>query len=77
AEKDLQIRGPGEFLGTRQAGFANSLRMASITDVKLIEKARAQAQAVFEKDADLSQSEHKLLAESLGRFWGEGKGDVS
>lgn len=77
AEKDLQIRGPGEFLGTRQAGFASSLRMASITDVKLIEKARAQAQAVFEKDADLSQPEHKLLAESLGRFWGEGKGDVS
>jgi len=77
AEKDLQIRGPGEFLGTRQSGYASSLRMASITDVKLIEKARVQAQAVFEKDADLSQPEHKLLAESLGRFWGEGKGDVS
>jgi ATP-dependent DNA helicase RecG len=77
AEKDLQIRGPGEFLGTRQAGFASGLRMASITDVKLIEKARTQAQAVFEKDADLSQPEHKLLAEALGRFWGEGKGDVS
>ncbi|MEW6083413.1 MAG: ATP-dependent DNA helicase RecG [Chloroflexota bacterium] len=77
AEKDLQIRGPGEFLGTRQAGFASGLRMASITDVKLIEKARVQAQAVFEKDADLSQPEHKLLAEALGRFWGEGKGDVS
>ncbi|MDL1909319.1 ATP-dependent DNA helicase RecG [Chloroflexi bacterium CFX6] len=77
AEKDLQIRGPGEFLGTRQAGFTSSLRMASITDVKLIEKARAQAQAVFEKDADLSQPEHALLAEALRRFWGEGKGDVS
>lgn len=77
AEKDLQIRGPGEFLGTRQSGYASSLRMASITDVKLIEKARTQAQAVFEKDADLSQPEHKLLAESLGRFWGEGRGDVS
>ena len=77
AEKDLQIRGPGEFLGTRQAGFASGLRMASITDVKLIEKARVQAQAVFEKDADLSQPDHKLLAEALGRFWGEGKGDVS
>ena len=57
--------------------FEFEFRMASITDVKLIEKARAQAQAVFEKDADLSQPEHKLLAESLGRFWGEGKGDVS
>jgi ATP-dependent DNA helicase RecG len=77
AEKDLQIRGPGEFLGTRQSGYASSLRMASITDVKLIEKARVQAQTVFEKDADLRQPEHALLAETLGRFWGEGKGDVS
>ncbi len=77
AEKDLQLRGPGEFLGTRQAGYTSSLRMASITDVKLIEKARTRAQAVFEKDPDLSQPEHALLAEALGRFWGEGKGDVS
>jgi len=77
AEKDLQIRGPGEFLGTRQSGYASSLRMASITDVKLIEKARTQAQNVFEKDPDLSQSDHALLAEALGRFWGESKGDVS
>jgi len=51
--------------------------MASITDVELIEKARLQAQNVFEKDPDLTQPEHALLAETLGRFWGEGKGDVS
>jgi ATP-dependent DNA helicase RecG len=76
AEKDLQIRGPGEFLGTRQSGYASSLRMASITDVKLIEKARVQAQNVFDKDPDLTQSDHALLAETLSRFWGEGKGDV-
>lgn len=77
AEKDLQLRGPGEFLGTRQAGLASGLRMASITDLKLIEKARLQAQAVFEQDADLSLPEHALLAEALRRFWGEGRGDVS
>jgi ATP-dependent DNA helicase RecG len=77
AEKDLQIRGPGEFLGTRQSGYASSLRMASITDVKLIEKARSHAQNIFEKDPELSQPGHALLAETLGRFWGNGKGDVS
>jgi ATP-dependent DNA helicase RecG len=77
AEKDLEIRGPGEFLGTRQSGYASSLRMASITDVKLIERARAQAQNVFDKDPDLVQAEHALLAETLGRFWGDSKGDVS
>ena len=77
AERDLQQRGPGEFLGTRQSGYASGLRMASITDVKLIEKARLQAQKLFEQDADLKQPEHALLAEAFGRFWGEGRGDVS
>jgi hypothetical protein len=51
--------------------------MASITDVKLIEKARTQAQNLFEQDSDLSKPENALLAEAFGRFWGEGKGDVS
>jgi ATP-dependent DNA helicase RecG len=77
AEKDLQLRGPGEFLGTRQSGYANGLRMASITDVKLIEKARGEAQKLFDDDADLSKPENLLLAEAFKRFWGEGKGDVS
>ena len=77
AEKDLQQRGPGEFLGTRQSGYSSGLHMASITDVKLIEKARVQAQKLFESDPYLQQPEHALLAEAFGRFWGEGKGDVS
>jgi ATP-dependent DNA helicase RecG len=77
AEKDLQQRGPGEFLGTRQSGYSSGLRMASITDVKLIEKARVQAQNLFERDPYLNEPEHSLLAEAFGRFWGDGKGDVS
>jgi len=77
AERDLQQRGPGEFLGTRQSGYASGLRMASLTDLALIEKARAQAQSLFERDANLSQPEHSLLAEAFGRFWGTGAGDVS
>jgi ATP-dependent DNA helicase RecG len=44
AERDLQQRGPGEFLGTRQSGYATGLRMASLTDVGLIENARSHAQ---------------------------------
>ena len=77
AERDLQQRGPGEFLGTRQSGYANGLRMASITDVALIEKARTQAQQLFDIDSDLSQPEHALLSEAFERFWNGGKGDVS
>jgi len=76
AETDLKLRGPGDFLGTRQAGYAN-LRMANITDVHLIEKARTLAQELFETDAELNLPENQLLAEALGRFWGNGKGDIS
>jgi len=77
AERDLQQRGPGEFLGTRQSGYATGLRMASLTDVALIEKARTHAQSIFQHDPELKQPEHSLLAEALERFWGDGKGDVS
>jgi ATP-dependent DNA helicase RecG len=77
AERDLQQRGPGEFLGTRQAGFASSLKMASLSDVQLIEKARTQAQGLFGRDPELKEVENGLLAEALGRFWDTGKGDVS
>jgi ATP-dependent DNA helicase RecG len=78
ADLDLKTRGPGEFLGTRQAGFASTLKMASITDVALIEKARVQAQSLFERDPYLQLPEHTLLAEAFERFWGAtGKGDVS
>lgn len=77
AERDLQQRGPGEFLGTRQAGFASSLKMASLSDIQFIEKARTQAQALFDRDPNLQAPDHSLLAEALSRFWGGGKGDVS
>ena len=76
AELDLKQRGPGEFLGTRQSGYASTLKMASLTDVALIEKARGHAQKMFEIDAELKAPEHALLAEALDRFWGN-SGDRS
>jgi ATP-dependent DNA helicase RecG len=76
AEIDLQQRGPGEFLGTRQSGFAE-LRMARITDVRLIEKARQQAKKVFQSDPDLARPEHQSLAEAMRAFWSTGGGEIS
>ena len=76
AERDLEQRGPGEFLGTRQSGYSE-LKMASITDVQLIEKARHHAQQLFASDPELEKPEHKLLAAALNRFWRAGEGDVS
>lgn len=76
AEKDLQQRGPGDFLGTRQSGFLD-LRMANLTDIRLIEKARTQAQRLFEQDPDLTAPEHQPLVASFRRYWGNGRGDMS
>lgn len=76
AEKDLEQRGPGDFLGDRQSGFMD-LKMAKLTDIHLIEKARTFAQQIFGIDPDLSRSEHTLLRESLVRFWQQGTGDIS
>lgn len=76
AEKDLEQRGPGDFLGTRQAGFAD-LRMASLTDIRMIETARKAAQALFEQDPELSQPDNQYLVNTLDHFWVTGKGDIS
>jgi ATP-dependent DNA helicase RecG len=76
AERDLEQRGPGDFLGTRQAGFSE-LKMASLTDVRLIEKARNQALALFEQDPEFVDPSHIALAKMMMRFWGGGKGDIS
>jgi ATP-dependent DNA helicase RecG len=76
AERDLEQRGPGQFLGTRQSGYTE-LNLANLTDVRLIEKARRCAKTLFKQDPDLSEPEHQLLAEALQRSWGDGKGDIS
>ena len=47
AELDLELRGPGEFFGTRQAGLPDFRVANIIRDAKLLEAARREAQAVL------------------------------
>ncbi len=68
AEKDLELRGPGEFFGTRQSGLPD-LKVAQLADVKLLDLAREQAQKLFEADPALSAPEHQLLAQKVNQFW--------
>jgi ATP-dependent DNA helicase RecG len=76
AQKDLELRGPGDFLGTRQSGFAE-LRAATLGDLATIEKARREARALFERDPDLALPEHQGVAALVAGFWSGGGGDVS
>ena len=65
AEKDLAIRGPGDFSGQRQWGIPD-LAMASLTDVVLVSKARNDAKEVLQEDPELKK--YPLLRERLKEF---------
>jgi len=54
AQKDLELRGPGELVGVRQSGLPD-LAMASLSDSELIEATRDEAKIVLEKDANLKK----------------------
>ena len=70
AEEDLKLRGPGEFFGTRQSGLPD-LKMAKLSDVALLELARAEAIRLFEQDPGLKKPENSLLVKELARVWPE------
>ncbi len=78
AEKDLEMRGPGEFLGTRQSGFPE-LPMATWADTRLLHTVRRVAEKLLDDDPVLSRPEHRLLGQRVARFWTEEalEGDVS
>jgi ATP-dependent DNA helicase RecG len=75
AEKDLELRGPGEFFGTRQSGLPD-LRLANFADLRLLEIARREAQHLFDTDPQLTSPDLRLLVQQVDRFW-SGEGDVS
>jgi len=68
AEADLQIRGPGDFLGTRQAGIPDFRVTNILRDGLILEEARAEAFALLEKDPKLES--HASLKSELAKRWG-------
>jgi ATP-dependent DNA helicase RecG len=69
AERDLEIRGPGEFLGTRQSGLPE-LRVAHlIRDQRILAAARREAFALVAGDPHLSRPEHAALRQALMNRW--------
>ena len=73
AEKDLELRGPGDFLGTRQSGLPD-LKMAMLSDTATLALAQQAAQELFAADPELTG--YPQLQERVARFW-RGHGDVS
>ncbi|MFL5805980.1 MAG: ATP-dependent DNA helicase RecG [Roseiflexaceae bacterium] len=70
AEIDLQLRGPGEFFGTRQSGTPD-LKVAQLADTRLLHAAHLEAQKILADDPKLEQPEHALLKARVDEFWAE------
>ncbi|MBR4941052.1 MAG: ATP-dependent DNA helicase RecG [Clostridia bacterium] len=75
AEKDLEIRGPGEFFGSRQSGVPG-LKLASLTgDMTVLKAAQDAAKEILANDPDLSKPENRKLPALVDRAFDGGLGN--
>ncbi|HEY5045130.1 MAG TPA: ATP-dependent DNA helicase RecG [Solirubrobacteraceae bacterium] len=70
AEIDLELRSEGELVGTRQSGLSQFAVACLPQDGALLERARAQAEAIVATDPELARPEHVLLGEALAQAFG-------
>lgn len=77
AEEDLNLRGPGDFLGTRQSGLPE-FRLSSFirSSTKLLSKAQERAREILLEDPLLSLEKHRVLKSILKQRW-ENKLDLA
>ncbi|MBQ8733025.1 MAG: DNA helicase RecG, partial [Anaerotignum sp.] len=72
SEKDLKLRGPGEFFGIRQHGLPE-LKIADLyKDMAILKEAQSAAAELLKKDRFLEAEEHQLLREHIDGYL-EGK----
>ena len=65
AEADLELRGPGEFLGRRQSGLTGFKMANLVRDVGLLQDARKAAFEILKVDPQLKSQEHQWVNKKL------------
>lgn len=73
AEKDLELRGPGEIEGTRQSGALNFKLASIINDRAMLEVARTVAENILTEDNTLELPQHQCIKDYLQRIKGKTK----
>jgi ATP-dependent DNA helicase RecG len=76
AQVDLDLRGPGDFIGTRQSGLPE-MQFAGFADVRDLERARIVAEQVLKEDAQLASAKYARLAARVDAFWIDAVADMS
>ena len=69
AEKDLELRGPGDFIGTRQSGMPELGWMNQGFDIRLIEIAHTVAERIVDADPEIDIRRFPRLKPRLQQFW--------
>jgi ATP-dependent DNA helicase RecG len=75
AEIDWTLRGAGDLIGTRQSG-GETLKLAAFITPELAALAQREARTIYEEDPDLSQDQHRLLAQRV-QIMKDERSDVS
>jgi ATP-dependent DNA helicase RecG len=65
AEKDLELRGPGDIEGTRQSGALNFKLANLVNDKEILEKAKKEAENLLANDEELSSAENLIIKNYL------------
>jgi ATP-dependent DNA helicase RecG len=68
ARRDMEIRGVGDFLGTQQSGLP-PLRVATLTDLATVEKARAEAERLVRIEGLLQNPVYAQMLERVATLW--------
>lgn len=71
AEKDLELRGPGEFLGTRQHGLPEMRVGDLLTDMEILKEAQTAATVLLKNDPKLSRTDMELLRDRVEKAFSE------
>jgi len=69
AEKDLELRGPGDFIGTRQSGLPEMSWLDQSFDTRLLNIARSTAERIVAANEALDHAQFPLLGHRVRQFW--------
>lgn len=70
SEKDLELRGPGDFFGTAQSGFIDMKIANFLTDVKTLNIVLEEAKDILKDDPYLEKEKNILLKENVKKLFG-------